>query len=157
LSPISSLKVACSRSSSLWLVLYSTPANQIIAIKLSLSIHSWDLGSSNCHGALYRSFSQNQNNQFLPLAVSVCPLTSIQFSSVGCEAVFARVDWFPPLILPKTITIALLCCHGIVVRRTAACKRHSNQSINQWQCQLLPHQSFMGLGWFIASSSNCSS
>jgi hypothetical protein len=62
-------------------------------------------------------------------------------------------------ILPKsdqTITIAFLCCHGIMVRCTVACRQH-------WQCQLIPHQSFMGLGWFIAmelypsSSSNCSS
>jgi hypothetical protein len=59
-------------------------------------------------------------------------------SSKGCEAVFAMVDWFPPSILPKTIingTLMVLsgstACHGIVVRRTVACKRHSNQSINQ--------------------------
>jgi hypothetical protein len=108
------------------------------------------------------------------LAVSVCPLTSIQLQSTHSinahrskrslqlhrlyEAVFAKVDWFPPSILPKTITMALLCCHGIMVHHTiAACDIQINQSINQWQCQLLPHQSFMGLGRFIASSSNCSS
>jgi hypothetical protein len=77
----------------------------------------------------------------------------------GCEAVFAKVDWFPPSVLPKTITMALLCCHGIMVRRTLACKQHSNQSINQSMAMpVTPSPIFHG-SWSVHcnSSSNCSS
>jgi hypothetical protein len=99
------------------------------------------------------------------LAVSVSPLTSFNHSihSINqCTPV--QHPFSGSSILPKiTITIALLCSmalnglsrnHGTSYRRSM---RHQINHNNQWQCQLFPHQSFMGLGRFIASSSNCSS
>jgi hypothetical protein len=77
------------------------------------------------HGASYQSFSQNQTNRINcssrgvglstyfaqvicnPLIQSMRIVAYDRCSSRGCEAVFAKVDWFPPSILPKTITITI--------------------------------------------------
>jgi hypothetical protein len=102
------------------------------------------------------------------LAVSVSPLTSIQLHStlsmqlsIGCEAVFAKVDWFPPSILPKTkqnngtqwpVTESKHTL-GAVAFKAIMVARRLTQFKSKWQCQFFPHQSFMGLGRFIAMES----
>jgi hypothetical protein len=126
LSPISSL-VAGSRSSPTRLVLYPfTPANH----HRHCQSKSWDsssliqIASAKCIGSgscstlswPFSRPSQNQNNQSIgtrcrfvhllqfncnPLLQSMRIVAYDRCSSKGCEAVFAKVDWFPPSILPK--------------------------------------------------------
>jgi hypothetical protein len=125
-----------------WLVLYSIHSCQPNHHR---RIHSWDsgsLGSSNQSSSFARGVGRQVSRCRSSSPLTFHSIHSIQSMRIvaydRCSSIGCMRQSLPRLTGPllrysqnKTITMALLCCHGIMVRRTiAACDIKSNRSIN---------------------------